>query len=445
MAIERIFQQLRGLGACEVLIKPLAPNDNSKNQIYLAGDVSALGKLPTGTVEWVQGSSTKLSEARRGPIFRAAVNLWWLGNEGNIQPAPHAKLIMYPQYSEVRLSGFLRNCEIAPSALFDINKRGREPGRVLLLAVMPDSRVVAKVFAANEEEAVELSALNFESYGVFRLLSLVHAQGNSDQILIAELRRIHRANWLDPVYLQADGTFSPCRGTNCGGVTLESHLGIRANGSAEPDFHGWEIKQHGVGNLLRPKASRITLMTPEPSGGDYVEQGPEYFVRTWGYPDRQGREDRLNFGGVYRCGEAAHNLTGLRLVLDGYDVCARTINGSGKVALLDSHDREAASWSFAKLMDHWRRKHSKAAFVPSEKSISPVRYRYGNNVMLAEGARFRVLLEAFAAGHVYYDPGIKLEGASGVNGALKRRSQFRVDSRNISMLYEYSRYVDVLD
>lgn len=440
-------RRLADVGAREVLVKRLAPNDNSKNQIYLAGDVSALGKIPSGEVETVPGTSAKQGRGKRGPIFRAKMDLQWLTPSGELVRAPHAKLIMYPQYSEVRLSGFLRSCSAAPSGLFDIGRHGRDPGRVLVLAPLEDGRIVAVAFPPESEEARALRSHDGEPYGVFHRFELRGTQGPSSQsLLISRLRHIHLAGWLDPVYLEADGSFSPCAGTNCGGVTLESHLGIRANGKSEPDFHGWEVKQHGVFSIAKPRASRITLMTPEPSGGFYVDQGAEQFVRKWGYPDQTGRQDRFNFGGVYRSGAQPHGLTGLRLVLRGYDADSGVIDTSGGVQLLSTTDEVAAEWSFSKLMDHWRKKHAQAAYVPSQIQRKPdIRYRYGKDVLLAEGAKFKLLLRAFADGVVYYDPGMKIEQAGSGRPQLKRRSQFRVDSRRISGLYEKTRLVDVTE
>lgn len=46
------------------------------------------------------------------------------------------------------------------------------------------------------------------------------------------------------------------------------------------------------------------------------------------------------------------------------------------------------------------------------------------------------LLRAFAAGAVYYDPGIKLENASTEKAKSKKRSQFRVASKYLGALYE---------
>jgi hypothetical protein len=443
-----LARRLRDLGAREVLVKRLAPNDNGKNQIYLAGDVSSLGEIPTGEVVYVPGTSNKKDAPKRGPIFRASIALFWLRPEDGIEPALHAKLILYPQYSEVRLSGFVKGCRAAPSELFDVTRRGRVPGRVLVLAPIDDGRVIATAFAPESPEAATLRQVDGERYGVMHRFELaVEApQVSSEQLLISKLRDIHEREWLEPVYLEADGTFSPCAGTNCGGVTLESHLGIRANGSSEPDFHGWEVKQHGVFSLARPRAARITLMTPEPSGGVYADEGAGVFIRRWGYPDRKGRTDRINFGGVYRSGAALHGLTGLRLALHGYDIGTGAFDGNGEIVLLDADETVAASWSFAKMMDHWKRKHAKAAFVPSQIRRKPdIRYRYGKEVMLAEGARFKLLLKAFAEGAVYYDPGMKIENAGSATPEVKRRSQFRVDSRRLAGLYERTRLVDVTD
>lgn len=442
--LSQLGERLVDLGAREVLVKYLAPNDNSKNQIYLAGDISSLGLLPTGQVEFNDGTSKKLHPDRRGPIYRAALDLWWLMPDGELAQAPNSKFILYPQYSEVRLSGFLSGCRAPPSELFDPHKRGREPGRVLIFAPLPDRKVISAVFPQDSDEARALRAIAGEPYGVLHRFDLATGpELSSEDRLLGELQRIHRLGWLDPVYLERDGSFRPCRGSNCGGVTLESHLGITANGYAEPDFHGWEVKQHSVGSWAKPAASRITLMTPEPSGGAYVEEGPKYFVRKWGYADQRGRENRLNFGGIYRVGGLPHERTGLRLVLVGFDEPTGSFKGDGSVMLVDGDEGIAASWSFAKLIDHWKRKHAKAAFVPSIVRFEPsTQYQYGANVALAEGGRFNLLLRAFAYGSVHYDPGIKLENVGGVE-KLKRRSQFRIDSRLIDSLYETYRRVEL--
>ena len=53
------------------------------------------------------------------------------------------------------------------------------------------------------------------------------------------------------------------------------------------------------------------------------------------------------------------------------------------------------------------------------------------------------MLKALACGAVYYDPGIKLEQASSAKPVAKKRSQFRVASKNIAALYETVEVVEV--
>jgi len=260
-------------------------------------------------------------------------------------------------------------------------------------------------------------------------------EGDSRSRLLDELCRVTRMGWIDPWRLQADGAKRACKGTNCGGVTLESELGIRANGRSEPDFEGWEVKSHTVANLARPYSGILTLLTPEPNGGLYADDGVEAFVRRYGYADRRGREDRLNVGGIHRVGRVAER-TGLALRLDGYDESTgKLTNAGGALLLVDNADQIAAAWSFERILAHWTRKHSKAAYVPAKCEKSPaIRYCYGDRITLAEGTDYLRLLAGLAKGLVYFDPGIKLENAS-TDPQVKRRNQFRVRFADLGHLY----------
>jgi hypothetical protein len=225
---------------------------------------------------------------------------------------------------------------------------------------------------------------------------------------------------------------------------LEAELGIRPNSLAEPDFHGWEVKSRQVSDILKPGKSTVTLFTPEPDGGAYASEGPKYFIRTWGYPDRSGRPDRINFGGVYRCTDSYHSRTGTRMILDGYDPATGNFDAQGALRLIDSGDVVAASWSFVKLMDHWKRKHAHAVYVPCQGRKKPDRtYCYADTVLLAEGAQFRRFLQALSNGSAYYDPGIKLEAASSPKAKVKRRSQIRIGSGDLPALYQSTQVASV--
>ncbi len=420
-------------GCTRLYAKPLAENDNSKNQIYLGPDFTALTLFPNKGV--------RADSSPKNLTYKAALDFFWLNDAAGLSPAPGAQLILYPQYPEVRFSGFLKGSTGAPNEL--LNKR--LTARILFLGVTNDNRIVGFVAAGDSEVAHEFRAQAFTpSLGVFIELSLItgsHTADNRD-MLLAELCRIHRAGWIDSKRLGSNGQVLPCNAPNCGGYTLEAELGIRPNSRAEPDFLGYEVKQHSVTALERPNVGTITLMTPEPTGGLYVDEGPAAFVRHYGYADRNGREDRLNFGGIFRAG-VQNQSTRLTLTLLGY--AGGVINDDhGCIALVDEAGSVAASWDFAGLMHHWTRKHAHAVYVPSiKRAASERKYRFGESVRLAAQPDFLLLLAAFVGGRVYYDPGIKIEGASSPSPRLKRRSQFRVRSADLSTIYRRLEVVEV--
>ena len=132
---------MRDAGATRLFFKVLVKNNNDKQQIYIATDMAKVNFLPTGDTEAARSRSSK-KNSRGTAIFRADMPLSWLNSDGCLAPAPGTKLIFYPQYPEVRISGFLDNCELAPTELLSIKDRGKEPGRVLFLGVTQAGTVV---------------------------------------------------------------------------------------------------------------------------------------------------------------------------------------------------------------------------------------------------------------------------------------------------------------
>jgi hypothetical protein len=322
----------------------------------------------------------------------------------------------------------------------------RQAGRLLLLGIAGDGRIIAAAVAPDDVLAAEVEA-NMARLGDRLLYELAVDLGIPDtrSQLLKDLARIHSRGWIDSKRLRPDGSVGPCQSTNCGGYTLEAELGVRPNSYSEPDYLGWEVKQYGVRSLARRlSAGPVTLLTPEPTGGFYREKGVEQFLRTYGYADRLGRADRINFGGIYRVGVKVAS-TRLTLVLDGYDAeSGKLIDPAKGMALLDERGSAAATWSYSSLIQHWARKHGQAVYVPSETNLSPTRqYRFGNLVLLAQQTDFFRLLSALAVGHVYYDPGIKLEGASSARPRTKRRSQFRIAVARLPTLYASAEYADL--
>lgn len=444
--LARVEAMLLDNGVTEVIYKVLPRNANSKNQVYLASDFSQISKIPSGEVT-VHDSTSEKSGKQEG-VFRAPLEFYWLDQDGVPHLAPDAKLIFYPQFPEVRLSGFLKGCRRAPSSLWAKEKRGEEPNRILVLGLGHGRKIIAITLPPESPAAREIRlAEPREPYGVFSVLPMPGQQEISGfQDLMRHLCLISRQSWVDSTRLDRDGKLVPCNASNCNGNTLESLLGIRSNGFSQPDFRGWEVKARQVANSDSPGVSTVTLFTPEPTGGLYSELGVVEFVRLHGYPDTKGRVDRMNFGGVYRSGKDAHHRTGLRLVLDGFDSETGNYNPTGALQLLDRKDRVAAAWPFAKLMEHWKAKHACAAFVPSQRRTVPsLQYRFGRKIQLGEGAEFKLFLAAVAEGRIYYDPGIKLEGVSTGSPKAKKRSQFRVGSKHLPLLYVTSRIVDACE
>lgn len=417
--MRRMFSDL---GALRLYAKVLSKNDNSKTQVYLGPNFQVLNILPN------KGILPDKNEDKN--IFKAELDFSWLHEDGSVSPAPHAQLILYPQYPEVRFSGFLRGSQKTPSELMT----SRLPGRVLFLGISSSRKIYGMVFAADSPIAAEFKALNREpDAGVF--VDLTTGADSNRTALLNELTRINHAGWIISKRLDGNGVLGPCNARNCGGLTLEAELGVRPNSLAEPDFLGWEVKQHKVANFSHYTSGVVTLMTPEPTGGYYGEEGAAAFVRKFGYADKCGREDRLNFGGIHKSGER-HPLTGLTLRLIGFNAEKGIITeDTGGIGLVADNGEIGALWPFAGLLTHWVRKHARAAYIPSLTQKEPLAYKYGDKVRLALKTDFLKFLKAMGSGEVYYDPGLKIENIS-TKPKVKTRNQFRIKSKEIGSLYE---------
>lgn len=432
LSFERLKEILEGAGCRQLAVKRLAANDNSKNQVYFGPGFQALNLFPLGPIE---------ADGRR---FKAPMKLSWIGESGQRFEAPGAQMILYPQYPEVRFSGFLRGCKGAPSELMS----SRAAGRVLVLGTIDGVETLGYVAAADSPIARYVDSFEFTSsalqLGVFESLELESGGGDSSVTsLLRALGGVHRMGWIRGQRLRADGSTAPTDAPNAGGYTLEAVLGVSANSDAAPDLLGWELKSVSVPSLETiPAGKRMTLMTPEPQGGFYKSHGVVEFVRRFGYPDKTGRADRMNFGGQFKVGTREKN-TGLVMELTGYSVDPDGMNGEitdpvgGGLQLRDPEtDTVAALWRFSDLMTHWNRKHALAAYVPAEIDKGPPRkFRYGREVYLGRQTDFLRFLGATSLGHVIYDPGIKVEDNSSPKPKEKRRSQFRIPFRHLDELY----------
>jgi hypothetical protein len=420
-------------GCTKIYIKKLSPNDNSKNQVYFGGSFDILNILPISEIKNEEAGDWEKER------FKATINFSWIAEDGNHFPAPNAQLILYPKYPEVRFSGFLAKCQNPPSALMT----QRLADRLLFFSVAKNGTVLGYVADPNSEIANEFSyQKDITEHGVFKVIEIPITLNNKADLL-NELLRIHQLGWIKSKRLDSNGNLMACEAPNCGGYTLEAELGITPNGYSEPDFLGWEVKQFGVANFKRVNSAVITLMTPEPTDGIYKTEGAEAFLRKYGYSDRTGRKDRINFGGVHKAG-IRHPLTNLEMQIIGFDSESGKIrNTNGRISLIDLNGNETATWSFSSMLLHWNRKHNQACYVPSLSETKDERhYKYGNNIILGTGTDFQLFLAQLENGNIYYDPGIKMENAS-TKPKIKKRSQFRIKSLNLPNLYKINEVLDL--
>ena len=417
MTIEDLKHELRKLGASSFLFKKLAENDNSKQQIYLGGSYEALQKLPYSDIYAEQGL--------KRPTFKANLDFYWLGDDGNLNKAPHAKLILYPKYPEIRLSGFLNGCKNAPSKYLQPipkeNRMGQYDGRVLILCPI-ESKIIAYLAPANS--AVSNALFDRDVQGVFGEENLIKQDPKAT--LLSVLHNVYNTNPHAPVRLFTDGVIRPYNKKNAAGYTLEAQFGIIPNGSPDPDFMGWELKGFNK--------SRITLMTPQPNAGLYAQMGPKEFVKEYGHLTDKGD---IYFTGPYTT-EPNENFFDRHLKIIGFDfVSSKITQPDGGIYLLEN-DKELACWSFSHILSHWNHKHNKACYV-RYKTTSSKQLEFQSNVLLCEGTSAIHLLKALQENIICFDPGSKVTQ----EGVSKQRSQFRINFNNLSHIYEKTELYDV--
>ena len=331
-------------GVTRAMFKPLSENDNTKQQIYLGGSFEAMNQLPFGDI--------RAGNPGGRANFKAAVELWWLNDDGNTAPAPRAQLILYPKYPEVHLSGFLQGAALAPREhlrpIPRSNRTGTD-GRILIFGITNDNSVYAYLAPAGSPVAASILAdrlTDHEASGVFYPLPLFR-DADSKTLLLRRLGEIRRAGWHESCCLDRNGNIVPYHARNGGGYTLEALFGIIPNGRSEPDFMGWELKA--------VSKNRVTLMTPEPDSGYYGEQGVEAFVRRYGH---DADNDTLYFTGIHKI-NARNVTTSMTMKLDGFDMeTEKMIDPAGGILLFTGANEIAAKWSYQRLLEHWGRKHS---------------------------------------------------------------------------------------
>ncbi|RSX57696.1 MvaI/BcnI family restriction endonuclease [Bifidobacterium samirii] len=451
--IDLVTKLLSDAGASSVWVKRLVANNNSKQQVYLASDPSDLSFLPLGEPSYTPAKSQKRKAGN--PVIQIPVTWQWVTPNGRFD-APEAKLCYYPQYPEVRFSGFLRGCKEAPNELLSETKRGHELNRCLFLGPVKNSsgetvRVVALVVGAGSPAAQYV--LGMETFEAGHLCPIVHqSPRRSDEFDMLEnaLAGVVGRS-ITPWRLRTDGTVErPYIAPNAPGLTLEAELGVGENAVPGPDFDIWELKAIKQKSLDRRYGHKVTLFTPQPDLPETGRLSTVDFVLRYGHvhtTDENGEPTSYYFtsGDIQREGEDKPGAK-LELVLEGF-TDARHFDPNGMIALYEKGTRHlAAGWSFLKLLGHWQRKHNRAAYVPYMRSGKGdgTSIEFGPLITLGISTGFGMFLQAFRDGKAVYDPGDKATLVDG-KWTPHARSQFRINLNDVDAIYNEVREIDMRD
>lgn len=434
--LEYVSRRMRQFGAKRVVFKLLANNDNSKQQIYFGGDLDVLRMIPHGDLV---GEPTE----KKGLMFKASLNLSWIDLKHDVPPAPApgAQLILYPRYPEVRFSGFLQGCPLAPSKLMRAPTAEERVQRVMaqhqrcLVLGICDNRVLAYCGTWDGDLSRD-AKVRIDQTGISPVASVFYEVeqplSNGRTLLLNRLVEIYKGGAVPSQRLDSSGISMPYHAKNGAGYTLESLFGIVPNGRAEPDYEGWELKSHGSG--------AVTLMTPEPDAGTYrADLGA--FLSQYGVCG----DVRRDFTGKHPM-NIRNVRSGLTLRMEGYDpIKEEVVDPEGGLILRDHSGSIAAGWTFNKMLTHWSRKHAQTAYVSYKAHDKGRRFfNFGPAVHLCEGAELKSFLRAMHSDVIYYDPGINMKLSHG-RWVPKKRNQFRVAWKNIGQLYEKSEMVLLSD
>ena len=202
LSLEKLLAIFTGFHAKKTYVKKLAPNDNSKNQPYFGAHLTDLPFIPTGDIQTSLSVSNKTSDPKRQIKYQAKVKLSWIDAEGNAYPASNAKLIYYPQYPEVRFSGFLKGSKVNISRWMSPKKDGRALGRWLILGVAEDKTIYSYLASPESSLSNQLAKTSFiERTNIFSEIDIQQLDRSTDSrtALVAKLLKINGMKLLKPL------------------------------------------------------------------------------------------------------------------------------------------------------------------------------------------------------------------------------------------------------
>ncbi|HIF9268067.1 TPA: MvaI/BcnI family restriction endonuclease [Photobacterium damselae] len=453
---------------CHVaLIKALPKNANDKNQIYIHSDASLLNSIFSLSFRDREESTSQTKRASSpGKRIPEAIfeSFSWLDNKGKKSETKACKAIVYAQYPEARLSGFLTvDNEMPRSLSVDYTKSEELLPRYLIIGATKSGEALAMIAVDPGNEFIrEFKALD-NYFGSSVCKAIVIEQETGTQKLKEILRKNVANKTLLGCRFDKEGNTVPFNGTQVHGYTLEHACGIKPNSDKHGDIFGIELKC-----FTRKK---LTLFTPEPDGGLYKDDF-NLFMTTYGY--LQGNAYRLT--GLHRAyKESPKSKLTLKITCQHAIKEKDPITGSKKlrfepgyydpsipitkqmtdmaVILEDREGKVAASWSLERLLNCWGAKHNEVVYVPAEKipNEDPIslskeynwKVQFTDKVLWCNETSAEKLFQAIHKGIVFLDPAPKFCPDSPKD--TKRRSQWRVNDiyKAADDLYEESKIVKI--
>ena len=409
--IERLFSSR---GVSQIYVKFLAPKqDNDKNQIYLGSGLNGIVNLFPARLDLRSASeSTRKRKSKKGDAkLEAHLDFEWLDEHGSSYTAPNTKIIDYFQYPEVRLSGFLENCENGPECLRrtknGVENLSRYGQRLLILGSNNKGKTYGLTINALEDPIINSfpELAQCETVTVFKTHIIGATTGsNPEELLLQELKSLsglwHASSSLkiendDPV---------PFKGNQGAGYTLEALLNIPRNSSKSPDKHGFEIKSF-------KRSGKISLMTPTADRGQEADLGFKEFMSQYGWSGQKG-DGRQVFNGIHKY-HLQNKRTGYILDVLGYEASdmMSAVNQESIIVGLMDRGSLISGWSFQKLLNSWCQKHASACYVEYQKrpysgqdKDHDYEYFYTGKVIIGKGTTIFNYLNSITSGTVYYDP-----------------------------------------
>ncbi len=461
--LETVKNLLRPHNCQLALIKELPKNANDKNQVYYHSDASLLNSIFDLRFS-DRGESTSITKRTSDPgkaIPQAVFHSFsWLSTDGTLHPAKECKAIVYAQYPEARLSGFVTKDGYMPRSMsVEYIKREDRLPRYLILGATPSGQAVA-IMAVNPGETLVREFRSLYTYYGSKVCKAIAIEpvGESGSVKLETILRDNVASkTLLGCRFDKDGITIPFTGTQVHGYTLEHACGIKPNAEKNGDIFGIELKC-----FTRKK---LTLFTPEPDGGLYAESFAGFMTK-YGY--LKGEDYRLT--GLHRA-YTENEKTQLTLKIrclhsfkdkredgssytryePGYYQPDKPITRQMtqmEVVLEDREGSIAASWSLERLLNCWGAKHNEVVYVPAEKlendDLNTLaegykwKIRFTDEVLWCRNTNAEKLFKAIHSGTIYLDPAPKYNpGNPKLN---KRRSQWRINDiyKASSELYESS-------